>query len=529
MLNTKSLINTRLLIQANSGGGKSYAIRKILEDTHSKVQHIVLDVEGEFSTLRKKYDYLLAGPGADIQAHPKSAAMLARKLLEYRPSCIIDLYELKNHERHRYIRLFLESLMSAPKKLWQPVIIVIDEAHLFCPEKSKSEAMPAVVDLATRGRKRQFCGILATQRISKLNKDAAAECINKLIGRTGLDIDMKRAADELGFNSKKEMLSLRDLAPGEFYAFGPAISQSVRKIKIGKVKTPHGFKDKMNDSYKKTPSRKIKSLLSKLDDLPAQAENELREKQDYLLKIRELEKRLSSGQTVDHGKALVKSITLKKSLASAERKISDLEKTNKKLVAKIDKASSVLSGKIDLPSPHIPHEIYQNESFVAPKAIPEARQFNKTQLGRCEKAILSALFDGAILNKIQIGIKSGYRHSSGGFNNSLSKLKNQGYVIKIGSNFQITEQAKSILVESGPEKLPSLQDWCSKLGKCERTIFQAILDSPAKTWNKEEIGEQVGYSPGSGGFNNALSRLNSLGLIEKKNGQININQEIACL
>ena len=64
-LDLETLLETRLLIQANSGGGKSYLIRKILEVTHGRVQQIVLDLEGEFATLREKYDYILAGKEGD--------------------------------------------------------------------------------------------------------------------------------------------------------------------------------------------------------------------------------------------------------------------------------------------------------------------------------------------------------------------------------------------------------------------------------------------------------------------------------
>jgi DNA helicase HerA-like ATPase len=42
-----------------------------------------------------------------------------------------------------------------------------------------------VKGLATRGRKRGFCAVAATQRLSKLHEGRAAECNNKLIGRTG--------------------------------------------------------------------------------------------------------------------------------------------------------------------------------------------------------------------------------------------------------------------------------------------------------------------------------------------------------
>jgi DNA helicase HerA-like ATPase len=55
-----------------------------------------------------------------------------------------------------------------------------------------------VIDLASRGRKRGLALVGATQRLSKLHKDVAAELLNKIIMRTGLDVDVQRAADELG-------------------------------------------------------------------------------------------------------------------------------------------------------------------------------------------------------------------------------------------------------------------------------------------------------------------------------------------
>src|SRR5260370_36381188 len=213
-----TLIDTRLLIQANSGGGKSWLIRRLLEQSHGKVQQIVIDLEGEFATLREQYDYVLAGKEGDTPADPRSAGLLAKKLLELNVSAIIDLYDLHYQERKHFVRLFLESMINAPKHLWHPCLVVIDEAHNFCPEKEQSEASSAVIDLATLGRKRGYCAILATQRLSKLHKDAAAECNNKLIGRTGLDVDMRRAGEELGFSTKDQSLALRNLAAGEIFA-----------------------------------------------------------------------------------------------------------------------------------------------------------------------------------------------------------------------------------------------------------------------------------------------------------------------
>ena len=65
-----TLLKTRSLVQANSGGGKSWLIRRILEQSQGKVQQIVIDLEGEFASLRKKFDYILVGKDGDTPADP---------------------------------------------------------------------------------------------------------------------------------------------------------------------------------------------------------------------------------------------------------------------------------------------------------------------------------------------------------------------------------------------------------------------------------------------------------------------------
>ena len=191
-IDMQKLLDTRLLIQAGSGGGKSYLVRKLIESIGAKYQQIIIDPEGEFVTLREKYDFASIGKGGDIPLSLKYAEALAHKLLETNLSAIIDLYELKHYERILFVKRFLDALMNAPKELWHPCFVHVDEAHIFCPESTKSESASAVIDLCTRGRKRGFAAILATQRLSKLHKDAAAECMNKMIGQTGLDNDRKR-------------------------------------------------------------------------------------------------------------------------------------------------------------------------------------------------------------------------------------------------------------------------------------------------------------------------------------------------
>lgn len=231
-IDIQKLIETRLLIQAASGGGKSYLIRKLIEETTGQVQHAILDPEGEFNDLAAQLGYELA----DQAPNPEDAGDIALAMLKSGKSLIVDLYELAQDDRILFVKNFLNALMNSPRDHWHSLLVVVDEAHVFAPDKVKKlPSALAMIDLATRGRKRGFSCILATQRLSKLHKDIAAECLNKLIGRTTLDIDLMRAAGDIGLR-KADAPFLRTLSPGEFYAVGPAFGTEVGLAKIGEVR-----------------------------------------------------------------------------------------------------------------------------------------------------------------------------------------------------------------------------------------------------------------------------------------------------
>lgn len=533
------LLETRMLIQANSGGGKSYAVRKLLEETHGKVQQIVLDMEGEFGTLREKYDYVLAGKGGDLEANPRTAELLARKVLELEVSLIVDLYELKKPDRIRFVRNFVDALVNAPKELWHPVLVLIDEAHVFAPEKGESEAAGAVIDLATRGRKRGFACVLATQRLSKLNKDVAAECLNKLVGRTSLDIDRKRAADELGFISQKDSLALRALKPGDFYAFGPAIHDEVTLGHVGAVATTHPKAGQRLGFRQTKPTEHIKAVLKKLTDLPQEVEAELNEKAALQKKIRELEAELKKVPRAQSESVDIKAA--ERAYERGKRQARDqavevfykLSKELREHTSKtIEAADGILRNSMDFLSSNpaaTPNKVQAappkgSAPWTGPvRAVP---QKESGEWGACEKKILGFLsvYPGQEYTKVQVGAMTGYRHSSGGFNNALSKLNQAGLITRRNGMVALVPDAQiSHLIDRTQH---SLEDWIAKLGACERKIYAVVLENQEVAYSKQDLGEITGYSPTSGGFNNALSRLNTLGLIARQGGQIQFNSEL---
>ncbi|MDG6949562.1 MAG: DUF87 domain-containing protein [Nitrososphaerota archaeon] len=541
------MIETRALIQANSGGGKSYAIRKLVEQMFGKVQIIILDIEGEFGTLREKFDFILAGENGDIQVSTRTAELLARKLLELEASAIIDLYELKQQERKHFVRLFLDSMINSPKELWHPCIVVVDEAHVFDPQVGDSEAAGSVNDLLTRGRKRGFCAIIATQRLSKLHKDAAAECNNKLIGRCGLDDDMKRGAFELGFTTGEQTRSLRELEPGEFYAFGPALSKSVEKIKVGSVQTSHPKIGSRIGSVTVPPTAKIKATLAKLEDLPQAAERERNDLESLKARNRELEfenRRLKSNPAAidpqrlkdeaDRAFARGAEYATKQSsvvVKQLEGDIVSLRQVITEVNQRTAKALGIPPRKVELAPMEVPRQPLSTSSYHA--STPQKTLDSKDQdFGRCERVILKflAMRQGKSFSKSQIGALTNYSPTSGGFNNSLSKLKVAGLVKMSGSNYFLADDAVqetiSILGDeySTPETT-SLETYLNKLGLAPKKIYEVLLKNPDETFTKERLGELTGYSPTSGGFNNAISELNTLGLAERSDGGVRLNRE----
>lgn len=559
----EKLIDSRLLVQANSGGGKSWLLRRLLEQSHGKVQQIVIDLEGEFSTLREKNDYILVGKGGDVPADVKSAALLARKLLELNVSAIIDLSEMPQHLRRHFVRLFLDSMIDAPKDLWHPCMVVIDEAHFFVPEKGQSEAASAVIDLATRGRKRGFCAVLATQRLSKLHKDAAAECNNKLVGRTGLDIDMKRAAEELGFTGKEQFMSLRGLEPGEFFAYGPALSKEVTKIKVGTVETSHPKAGARFSTKVVPPTERMKSVLKKLTDLPAEAVKEAETVSSLkaeILQLRKVKEPIGSASKEDIEKA-VRAAVIKANQASGlqwEKVVNKWKKYAEDLLWMINhlgqssaqaKAPELIPPgwmtpsnieTVDIRGDKIRSDILKNGfqttyvdrapkgskdktvAVVAQKKGDTIEVTDSFELTGPERKIVNAI---AWLESIgvsdpeqtAVAFLAGYTYGGGGFNNPRGALRTKGLVeYRPGNHITLTELGRS--VAETPD-VPLTNDALHRhvldiLPGPERKILEVLLSEHPNAVSNEDLANRTGYTPGSGGFNNPRGRLRTLGLVE---------------
>ena len=538
-IDLEKLVEGRLMAQANSGAGKSWLLRRLLEQTAGKIQHIIIDVEDEFHTLREKHDYILAGrDGGDCPADRRSAELLARRLLELGMSAVISIYEMKPGEREEFVRLFLESLISAPRSLWHPALIVIDEAHLFAPEGGKSETTGAVVDLMARGRKRGYAGVLATQRLSKINKDAIAEVNNKLIGRAALDVDMKRSGDELGFD-KSRQLYLRTLPAGRFFAFGPALSMNVVEMEVGPVVTTHP-KAGQRSAPATPPPDKVKAVLQQLANLPKEAEQQARTAEELRAQVRKLEAELrkaSSSRPVplepktvevsvltDDDRELLKSTAnLFSGIGEAAEtfrlhSVLTVEAINRAAVKPLHKPAASL--------PERPARVHQPAAPVH-KARPVAHSSEPSVLSGPEKRILDAI---AWLESIgvespeqtAVAFLAGYTIGGGAFNNPRGRLNQRGLVEYAGDCIRLTAEGRGLA--NTPDTPLTSEDLHAKIMERlpgpEQKLLRVLIGRYPESISNEDLARQSGYAQGGGAYNNPRGRLRTLGLIEYQSGKV---------
>jgi GTPase SAR1 family protein len=243
-INLAKLIDGRLLIQGNSGAGKSMLLRRLFEQAFGRVQQLLIDSDGEFSTLAENFDVAVLAAIDVLRVGPRKFALHLR---EHRYSAVLDLSDATSEQRLDIVADVAAGLIDAPERHWHPLLVLVDEAQTFAPHydtgdveaDTRKRAIAALADLMGRGRKRGIAGVIATQRLAETSKAVVSKATNIIAGRTIFDRDLERAGALLGFTVGQSR-PLRTLTDGEFLCLGPAIAGPKRvRFRTGPVKSRH--------------------------------------------------------------------------------------------------------------------------------------------------------------------------------------------------------------------------------------------------------------------------------------------------
>jgi hypothetical protein len=557
------LSDTRALFSASSGLGKSWLLRLIAEHVASSIQTIIIDPEGEFSTLREKLDVLIVSENGDLRADIRSAGLLARKLAETGVSAVIDIYDLPGKEdpwvkRRMFVSQFISELMNLPKKFYHPMIVMVDEAHQFAQEETTSDSYvlngvkvnpsilsrSAIRSLMSAGRKRGIGGMLATQRISKIDKDAIADARNIFIGGTTLDIDQRRAGDILGMN-KSEFTSLRDLEPGTFYAFGPAVEgKGIVQFTSAKVQTTHPKAGQRSSIVVPKASTQIADIVDQFGDLPAIVEEEAKTLQTLIKENNDLKRELRARPTQTQTETKVERVGVPvitdEQIKALEDRAVDVKGITEELSEFKAEIVSLLNGKI---------EKLEKAGFDISAAVTEARRPSKpSQPARAsipvrtakpviqkqadfptsetgsltgpQQRILDAIawfenIGNETPSQVAVAFLAGYTYGGGAFNNPRGALRSMGLVEYARDSISLTSEGRKYAsIQQSPLTAEKLQSRVMNvLPGPHKKILSVLIDAYPNALPKRQVAELSGYAEG-GAFNNPLGRLRSMGLVD---------------
>jgi uncharacterized protein len=552
-------LDDRLGFLGTAGSGKTYAAGTAVEcllDRKSRV--VIIDPLGVWWGLRLKpdgktpspYDVaIFGGPHGDLPLNEAAGALIGETAATMAESCIVDLSELgtKASER-RFMTQFLETLYRKSTK--QPMHLVVDEADLFAPQKPQKgeETLLGLMEqIVRRGRVRGFIPWVITQRPAVINKNVLSQ-VGGLIAfkltasqdRDALDAWIEGQAD------KKEGKAIKDALPA--MKVGQGVVWLPTKGILRTVQFP--FKETFDSS--RTPKRgekmeraaTLKPLdLGALKERLSMVEAETKANDPRVLKaeIAALKKELLAkpatkvvahvvsdlwaaekrGFEQDAAKfAPAADRAFKQSVAAALGATrGTIEEAVKDLLREIDATIKSTLAEAAPPSKGVEF------APTAPQTRPVAQQtprlmqrvpppaggggYNRPQMKILRSLAMWRALGHDEPTREMVAAIAGYVPSSGGFNNLIGSLGTIGAIgrPRPGRVSLLAEGVEVMGKDEGRDML------ISTLSYPQRKIVAVLIDDSMKT--REFVAEQSGYVASSGGFNNLIGSLGTVGIIVK--------------
>ncbi len=256
----------RSAIMGMSGSGKSYLIGVLCEELcKADLPFIIIDPEGEYKSLKEKFDIVWAcnDPDADVLLNFQICEKLAEVAVNKNLQLIFDTSESSNE--FDLVEEFLKHFYRVEDKVRKPMLLILEEADRFAPQ-SKGERIDELMEISRRGRKRGIGLVIATQRPAMVDKNILSQCGNQFIGRLRTENDLN--AVSLFFRSKSDTNTIPDLEDGHFYSMGD-ISSTVQNVHIRKRETTHGGGTPGRAGSKKVDLKDLKVFQDKPMKMPS--------------------------------------------------------------------------------------------------------------------------------------------------------------------------------------------------------------------------------------------------------------------
>lgn len=527
-------------ILAKRGAGKTFTARVMAEEWFKAgVPFFVMDPTGAWWGLRSSADgnevglpvVVFGGEHGDMPLEREAGRQIADLFLETGVSIVLDLSALGSHAAERQFAYdFLERVYRQNRDL---VHGFIDEADLFAPQKPQpgdQKLLGVMENIVRRGRIKGLVITLISQRSAVLNKDVLTQVDVLVLLRMLSPQDRKAVLQWVEAHASLAergdvFESLAILQNGESWWWIPE-ADILERVQVRLADTYDSSPTPSRAGRRAEPKTRADVDLAAFEaQMAATIERAKAEDPRWLQqRVRELELELQKRPS-EQVEVEVEVIREVPTLVDADRNLlyefmedvsgvaSALEETLRPIRDGLARLNSQPPAR---PSPTTRAPQPQTPVPTTPRAAHRAEPADDAKLPAAQRKVLTVLAQHGSSSKHKVALLAGYAHSGGGFNNALSALRTAGYLNR-GEPMEATQDGLDALgtwepLPSGPELV---QHWLASLSKAERLILETLVSHWPNPLSKDELGRLTGYEPAGGGFNNALSKLRTLGLINR--------------
>lgn len=515
------------------GGGKTYGAGKVVETLlEEDAQVIILDPVGNWYGLRMAADGkgkgfnipIFGGQHGDIPLQPDSGSLIADLIVDKNIPAVIDVSEFRKHQRKTFVTDFAEQLFHRKKSNRTPLLLVLEEAQVFAPQrisKGEERMLGAIEDIVRLGRNYGIGSAMISQRPQSINKEVLnqTEClfvfqINGSHERKAIEAWIV----DKGLDVAEMVRELPSLSIGEAFIWSPQWLKVLKKIKISKKKTYDGSStpeigDKVSAPKNLTAVdlAEIKEAMeSTIEKAKADDPKELRKQ------IKKLELALHKAQNTqpetnnvevpvfsDEDRRYIAGM-----VAECRSHSDEVTKLLERFNDKLHPINKLNSGRI-----HI-----ARAKYTPPQKQSVNQDIENSEVTKAQQKILNAIahlnhLGVAIPKKGVVAALSGVK-IGGAFNNNLGRLRTSGLIdYPQPGHTGLTDEGR--ILSKHHAGTGNIQDaWLSLMTTAQQKILNVVMEAYPDAISKDDVAELIEVSIG-GAFNNNLGKLrNTFGVID---------------
>jgi hypothetical protein len=246
------VVTQPIAILARRGAGKTYTASVIVEEViGAKVPVVVLDPTGAWWGLRSSVDgdrpglpvIIFGGDHGDVPLEPTAGKVIADVVIEHPGAYVVDLSSFESKAAEvRFAAEFLERLYRAKKRETGPLLLVVDEADIFAPQRpipgtESPRTLGATEAIVRRGRIKGLGNLLITQRAAVLNKNVLTQTEVLVVMQTTGPQDRAAIDEWIAGNGTREerdevLGSLASMERGEAWVWSPSFLRILQRVRI---------------------------------------------------------------------------------------------------------------------------------------------------------------------------------------------------------------------------------------------------------------------------------------------------------